>query len=719
MKADIEKLNKARKKAKELLAKMNINEKVGQLSQFGRSIYGGVESYYEDHYKEGKIGSYLGVTGANKTNMVQKNLMSETPHNIPAIFAYDVIHGYKTTFPTPLTQSFSWDTNVVRECASVSAKEAYAAGVKWTFAPMVDIARDPRWGRIMEGYGEDPYLCSEMAKAAVEGYQGDFIGQKDKVIACAKHFVTYGACIGGRDYNSADMSLQTLHDVYIPPFKAAFDAGAATCMAAFNDFNGVPCTCNKYLLKDVLRKQLGFDGVVISDAGAVVELIPHNVCDNVKDAVDLAFNAGIDIIMAFDPFNDNIPELVEEGRINIEDVDKAVERVLVIKELLGLFDDPFVEEEGEQCFFSPEHRAVARDSARRSVVLLKNEEKVLPIEKGAKIALIGPLAENKADVLGSWAGLCEPEKTITVMEGIAGAYGWEKVFYAKGCDIDSSGKSGFDEALHIAKQADVVILAVGESRDMSGEACCRSDLRLPGVQEELISKIAETGKPICAIVFAGRPIVMESWKDSVKSILFAGQTGTETGNAVADIISGEYNPSGRLTCTFPYSVGQIPIYYSALNTGRPALGKIRFEAKYMDAPIEPAYCFGYGLSYTEFEYSNLKLSKKEINKDEFLDISVNVKNIGEFDGEEVVQLYVRDLIGTSARPMKELKGFKKVFVKKGETVKVEFRLHALSLAFHSFDMEYVIEPGEFKIMIGKSSQDIVLEDNFYVKEGII
>lgn len=716
MKAEIDRLNEARRKAKELLARMNITEKTGQLSQFGRSIYGGVESYYEDHYKEGKIGSYLGVTGAKKTNMVQRNLMRETPHHIPAIFAYDVIHGYKTTFPTPLTQSFSWDVDVVRKCASVSAKEAYAAGIKWTFAPMVDIARDPRWGRIMEGYGEDPYLCSEMAKAAVEGYQGDYIGQKEKLIACAKHFVTYGACIGGRDYNSADMSLQTLHDIYIPPFKAAFDAGAATCMAAFNDFNGVPCTCNKYLLKEVLRKQLGFEGVVISDAGAVVELIPHNVCDNVKDAVEMAFNAGIDIIMAFDPFNDNIPALVEEGKIDIEDVDEAVERVLVLKELLGLFEDPFVDEEGEKCFFSPEHRAAARDSARRSMVLLKNEAKVLPIEKGTKIALIGPLCDNKVDVLGSWAGKCEPDKTITVLEGIVDAYGCGNVLHTKGCDIDSDDKSGFEEALNIAKQADVVVLAVGESRDMSGEASCRSDLRLPGVQEDLILKIAETGKPTCAIVFAGRPIVMERWKDSVKSILFAGQTGTETGNAVADILTGVYNPSGRLTCTFPHSVGQIPLYYNSLNTGRPALGKTRFEAKYMDAPVEPAFCFGYGLSYTEFEYLNLQMSKKEINKDEFLDISVDVANLGEYDGEEVVQLYVRDVIGTSARPMKELKGFKKVFVKKGETERVSFRLHASSLAFHNFEMKQVVENGEFILMIGKSSKDIVLEDKFYVKE---
>lgn len=716
MKADIERLEKARKKAKEILAKMNITEKVGQLSQFGRSIYGGVESYYEEHYKEGKIGSYLGVTGAKKTNMVQKNLMNDTPHNIPAIFAYDVIHGYKTTFPTPLTQSFSWDPDVVRECCSVSAKEAYAAGLKWTFAPMVDIARDPRWGRIMEGYGEDPYLSSEMAKAAVEGYQGDYIGQKDKVIACAKHFVTYGACIGGRDYNSADMSLQTLHDVYIPPFKAAFDAGAATCMAAFNDFNGVPCTCNRYLLKDVLRKQLGFEGVVISDAGAVLELIPHNVCDNERDAVELAFNAGIDIIMAFDPFNDNIPALLENGRIKIDDVDEAVERVLVLKELLGLFDEPFVDEEGEKCFFSEEHRAVARDSARRSMVLLKNDDGLLPVGKGVKIALIGPLADNRKDVLGSWAGVCEPDKTVTVLEGLRKAYGSENVLYAKGCDIDSDDVSGFEKALMIAKQADVVFLAVGESRDMSGEACCRSDIRLPGVQEELIDKVAKANENVCAIVFAGRPIVMENWKNSVKSILFAGQTGTETGNAVADILSGEYNPSGRLTCSFPYSVGQVPIYYNSLNTGRPALGKWRFEAKYMDAPIEPAFCFGYGLGYSEFEYSNLVLSHKEIDRNGCLNICVDVKNVGKYDGEEVVQLYIRDVIGSRARPMKELKGFKKVFVRKGETVKVEFVLHASSLAFHNIDMEQVVEPGEFKVMIGKNSNDIVLEDNFYIKE---
>lgn len=708
MKVSTERVIKAKAKAEELLAKMNITEKVGQLSQFGRSIYGGVESYYEDHYEEGKIGSYLGVTGAEKTNRVQKNLIEKTPHNIPAIFAYDVIHGYKTTFPTPLTQSFSWDSGVIKECAAAAAKEAYAAGVKWTFAPMVDIARDPRWGRIMEGYGEDPYLGSVFAEAAVCGYQGDYIGQKDKLIACAKHFVTYGACIGGRDYNSADMSLQTLHDVYLPPFKAAFDAGAASCMPAFNDFNGVPCTCNKYLLKEVLRNQFGFDGLVISDAGAVVELIPHNVCDNEKDAVRLAFNAGIDIIMAFDPFNDNIPALVEEGRIKIEDIDEAVKRVLVIKELLGLFENPFVDEEEEKCFFSPEHRTIARDAAKRSMVLLKNEENVLPLKSNAKIALIGPLADNNADVLGGWAGVCEKDKTVTVLEGLKEAF--DTVLYAKGCDISEEDESGFEEACAVASKADVIVLAVGESRDMSGEASCRSDLTLPGVQEKLINEIAKIGKPICAIVFAGRPIVMENWKDSVKSILFAGQTGTETGNAIADIITGKYNPSGRLTCTFPHSVGQLPVYYNSLNTGRPALGKIRFEAKYLDAPIEPAFAFGYGLSYTEFSYDNLKLSAKEMDANGFIDISVDIKNIGSFDGEEVVQLYVRDMIGSRARPMKELKGFKKVFVKKDETVKAEFRLCASSLAFHNSEMVKVVEPGDFKIMIGKSSQEIVLDD---------
>lgn len=715
MKANKDKIDDAKKFAQNLMSKMTLPQKVGQISQFGRSIYNGNETYYEDHYPEGKIGSYLTISGAEKLNRIQKRLIAETPHHIPALFAYDVIHGYKTTFPTPLTQSQSWEPETVAKAAArVAAKEAYAAGIKWTFSPMVDVARDPRWGRIMEGYGEDPYLCSKFAAATVEGYQGDEIGGEDSIIACAKHFVTYGACIGGRDYNSADMSIQTLFDTYLPPFQAAFDAGAPTCMPAFNDFNGIPCTCNTFLLQDVLRKQMGFDGVTISDFNAVRELMAHNVCDNEKDAVSLAFNAGVDVVMAYNPYNDHIPTLVKEGRVKESDVDAACERILVLKYLLGLFDDPFVDEKKEACFFCEEHRQVARNAAKRCAVLLKNENGVLPVSKDKKIAVVGPLAKDGSAVLGNWAGVCEADKTITVLQGLMECYGKNNIIYAKGCDIEGTRKTGFAPAIRAVKNADIAIVAVGEAQDMSGEAKSRADLRLTGVQEEFIRKVAKTGTPVIVVVFSGRPLVLTDWRDTVQGIIFAGQPGTETGHGIADVVSGDYNPSGRLTCSFPYDVGQIPCYYNSLNTGRPALGKVWYESKYIDMQVEPAYPFGYGLSYTTFQYSNLKLSSTEIYEDDDLEVCVDVENIGDRDGEEVVELYVRDVVGTRARPMKELKGFTKVFLQKGERRTVHLTIKGKTLSFHNWQMQRVVEPGSFKLWIGKNAHEMVLESEFRV-----
>ena len=724
MKIDAKKIEQAKEFAKKLIEKMSLTEKVGQLSQFGNSIYGGVESFFEDHYPEGKVGSYLSIHGVKKLNGVQKRLMEETPNHIPALFAYDVIHGFKTTFPTPLTQSFSWDPwYVAKESARVAAKEAYAAGIRWTFAPMVDISRDPRWGRIMEGYGEDTYLTSEFSAATVEGFQGDEIGAEDTLLACAKHFVTYGACIGGRDYNSVDMSLQTLLDVYVPPFKAAFEAGCLTCMPAFNDFNGVPCTCNTYLLQDVLRKELGFKGVTISDAGAIAELVPHNVCANIKEAVELAFNAGIDIIMAFDPYNDNIPALVEEGKIDIKDVDAAVERVLVLKYLAGIFEKPFVDEKKQECFFSPEHRHVSREVAKRCPVLLKNDNSILPIDENKKILLVGPIGNDPKAILGGWAGPCEPAQTITVLAGLENCFGKENVAFSIGCSIEGSeeDKENIEKAVEAVSEADIVVFAVGEHSGMAGEANSRSDISLPGLQEKLIEAVAEASKqkgvPCVAMIFSGRPLTIFSWRDKVDAILFAGQLGTEGGNAIADILSGDYNPSGRLSCSLPCSEGQIPCYYNSLNTGRPALGKWVFESKYRDLQIEPAYAFGYGLSYTTFEYTELKLSKDKMSQDpdDYILVSVDVQNTGDRAGEEVVQLYIRDMIGSRARPMKELKGFDKIMLAPGEKKTVEFTLKNSGLAFTDWNMKKVTEPGDFSVMISKNAAEPVLFASFKVE----
>lgn len=709
----------AEQKAKALLDQMTLTEKLGQLSQFGTSIYSDKEFYFEDHYPEGKVGSYLTIKGAKKTNRIQKEVMEQSRLSIPVIFADDVIHGFRTTFPTPLALSCSWEPSLAEEGSAVAAKEAYRAGLKWTFAPMVDIARDPRWGRIMEGYGEDTYLCCRFAEASVKGFQGDYIGQKDHLLACMKHYVAYGACIGGRDYNSADMALQTLHEVYLPSFKAGIDAGAATVMSAFHDFNGVPCSANKYLLRDVLRDEYGFDGIVISDAGSIHELVDHGYAEDGADAAGKGFASGVDIVMSGDLYNDHLPEHLEKGTVTMEMVDDAVFRILKLKYLLGLFEEPFVDESMEtECHFCPEHLESTRNSARRSIVLLENRNKTLPIQpkKGLKIAVIGPLQDNKTDVLGGWAGFADPSHTVTLLDGIreAAAELSIEVVSARGCEIVGEDTSGFDEACRVAASADLILATVGENRDMSGEAYCRSELTLPGVQEQLIARLTALGKPVVALVSAGRPMVLSAWKDSVDSLVMMWQLGTETGHAVADVLFGKYNPAGRLTTSFPHSEGQLPVYYNYYSTGRPVRNIRRWEVKYMDAPADPTYCFGYGLSYTDFHYSDLSLSANEMSTDGSLEISCTVTNTGDWDGEEVVQLYVRDLVGCRVRPVKELKGFQKIFLAKGESRRVTFKLEAKELAFFDADMNKIVEPGKFQVWISKNCLANTLEGEFTV-----
>ncbi len=721
----------ARKRAEKLLSTMTLTEKIGQLSQFGTSIYTNDEQTFDDHFAEGKVGSYLTIKGAARTNGIQRDLLKATRLPIPALFADDVIHGYRTTFPTPLAQSCTWNPELTREGCEIAARESYRAGLKWTFSPMVDIARDPRWGRIMEGYGEDTYLCSRFSEAAVRGYQGDgeTIG-KDHILACMKHYIAYGACIGGRDYNTTDLSLGTLHDVYLPPFKAGLDAGAATVMSAFEDINGVPATGNRYWLTDVLRGQLDFEGFVVSDAGAVAELVAHGFAEDLKDAVRLAFGAGCDMIMAGDPYNDYLPQLIEEGKISLEQVDASVLSILTLKYLCGLMDEPTVDENGEDCFFCDAHMDAARRAARETAVLLENDG-ILPLTpaamKGKKLALVGALSgeEGKHHLLGGWSCLCDPAHTVSIEEGIKKAYGADtEIVTLRGCGVlcgeseeeKAAVRTEIRKAAEAAADCDVILVTVGEEAGMAGEANSRSDLSLPGLQGELVEALIATGKPVVLLVSAGRPLILTPYKDRVAALMLIWQMGSEAGDAVADLISGVVSPSGHLTTSQPVCTGQVPIYYNHVNTGRPALGRWPFEAKYRDCQIQPLYPFGFGRSYTTFAYENICLSATEMPRDGEITISLTVRNIGTCDGAAVVQLYIRDLVGCTVRPVKELKGFEKVFLKVGESREVILHLPAARLAFHDPRMNLVVEPGNFKLWIGEDCTDERYEFDFVVKE---
>ena len=702
----------AEKRAAELLSKMSLTEKIGQLSQFGTSIYSDDHKAFEDHFEEGKIGSYLTIRDRKRINEIQKELVEKSPNHIPAIFADDVIHGYKTTFPIPLAQSCAWDEKLVEEGCAVSAKEAYRDGIRWTFAPMVDIARDPRWGRILEGYGEDTYLCRRMARAAVRGYQGK-AGERDKLLACMKHFIAYGAVVGGKDYNSVDMSEEQLRDVYLPPFEDGIDEGAATVMTAFNDLNGVPSTANKKMLTDVLRGEMGFKGFVVSDDGAVEELVNHGYAENDGDAGKKAFNAGTDMLMSGDIYNDNFPEFVKNGEISEEKINKSVLRILTFKYLLGLMDDWKVNENEDTTFFAPEHLAKAKDTAEKTFVLLENDG-VLPIKNAEKIALVGPMARNRRDVMGPWECVGEEERTVTVEEGLKKKFSSSEIICADGCDCETDDMSHIAEAVKVAENADVVIIAAGLRHGTCGEAASMTRLRLSKPQEKLIDEISKLGKPTVLLIFGGRPLVLTEYKDKVNAMMMAWYPGTETGSAVATVLSGEKSPSGRLTASFPVTEGQIPVNYNFFPTGRPAIGVQRFEAKYNDCPIEPLYTFGYGKTYTEFRYSDISLSETKIKEDGKIDVTLTVENVGNYDAYEVVQLYIRDLVASRVRPVKELKGFCKVFVPAGKKEKVKITLEAKELAFCNSDMKKVVEKGKFKLWVAKNALDNTNEFDFEI-----
>ena len=718
--------DKIDRKVDSLLKLMTLEEKIGQLNQYTSAWATGPvspETNKLQQLREGKIGSLLNVKGASKTRAMQEVAM-QSRLRIPLIFGLDVIHGYKTTFPIPLAEAASWDMQVIERAARVAAQEASASGIHWTFAPMVDIGRDARWGRVMEGAGEDTYLASLIAKARVKGFQGNGLGNLDAVMACAKHFAAYGAAIGGRDYNSVDMSDRTLLEVYLPPFKAAVDAGAATFMNSFNDLNGIPATGNRYLQRDILKGQWKFKGFVVSDWGSIGEMIDHGYAMDKPDAALKAITAGSDMDMESRCYTEHLASLVKNKKVPLSLIDDAVRRVLRKKFELGLFDDPyrFSNEEREKATLNnPDNRAAAREVAERSIVLLKNENGLLPLIGSHKnIAVIGPLAKSKIDMLGFWnVQWPDNEDVVTLYEGLEKAVnGKATLLYAKGCEVNDTSHAGFNEALQVAAQADIVIVSVGEKRDMSGEAKSRSDIELPGVQEELIKALHATGKPVVVIINAGRPLVFNWTADHAQAILYTWWLGSEAGNAIANVLFGHYNPSAKLPMTFPRSAGQIPIYYNYYNTGRPAPenDSMRiYTSGYIDLVKSPKFPFGFGLSYTSYKYDNLKLSSRVMKTGQPLQVSFTLTNTGKYSGEEVVQLYLKDEFASVVRPVKELKDFKKLMLKPGESKTVSFIIDREKLSFYNKDLKWTAEPGSFELMIGSSSTDIRLKEKFELK----
>ena len=709
-----------------LLKLMTLEEKIGQMNQYNGpwAATGPLtnDDNLLDQVKTGKVGSMLNVTGVKRTRELQE-LALQSRLKIPLLFGQDVIHGFRTIFPIPLGEAASWDLKAMEDGARVAATEASAAGVHWTFAPMVDIARDPRWGRVMEGAGEDTYLGSLIAKARVKGFQGTGFGDTSAVMACAKHFAAYGAAVGGRDYNSVDMSLRQLHETYLPPFKAAVEAGAATFMNSFNDINGIPATGNKYIQRDILKRDWKFKGFVVSDWGSIGEMINHGYSKDSKEAGMQAANAGSDMDMESRSYTKYLSELVKEGKVKMAVIDDAVRRILRKKFEMGLFADPykFSNEKREQTQWNNlQHRVVARNMAKKSIVLLKNEKQVLPISKQTgSIALIGPFVKAKSDHLGFWSYDWPDDSTriVSLWEGVkAKVSPSTKMLYAKGCGITELDKTGFAEAVATARKADYVILTIGETRDMSGEAKSRSSIQLPGVQEELVKEIVALGKPTVVMISAGRPLVFNWTADHAPAILYTWWLGTEAGNAMADVLFGDYNPSGKLPMSFPRTEGQIPIYYNHYNTGRPAKNDSdrHYRSAYTDLSIYPKYAFGHGLSYSNFDYSDITLSAPSFTAAQSLTATVTLTNKSTRPGTETVQLYIRDITGSVVRPVKELKGFQQVYLKEGESKVISFTLTANDLRFYNDQLQYIYEPGEFKLFIGSSS-DMVKEVGFELK----
>lgn len=727
-------------KITDLLSKMTLDEKMGQLNQYasqwemtGPAPKGNNQQKMLDMIKTGMVGSMLNVTGADATRKAQKLAVENSRLKIPMIFGYDVIHGYQTMFPIPLAEASSWEPELARKSARIAAIEASAAGLQWTFAPMVDIARDARWGRFMESSGEDPYLGSLFAAARVKGFQGDDLSANNTIAACVKHFAAYGFIEAGRDYNTVDISESTLRNVVLPPFKAAADAGAATFMNAFNEIGGTPSTANSHLLRDILKGEWKFDGFVVSDWSSISELLVHGVAADKKDAAKLAITAGSDMDMEGNCYVPNLKKLVEEGTLDIKLVDDAVRRVLRIKYRLGLFDDPYKycdENREKTLIYTKENLQVAREVAQRSIVLLKNEGHLLPLKKdGQKIVLIGELAADKDVPLGSWRAKAITGSAVSLLEGMQSAVAKpSNLSFAKGpvfvsgkslfgteLEFNTTNKTGFAEAVKIAKNADVVVLALGENCFQTGEGRSQADIRMKGLQEELLEAVYAVNKKVVVVLMNGRPLDISWMAENVPSVIEAWHLGSEAGNAIADVLFGDYNPSGKLPVSFPGTVGQVPIYYNHKNTGRPNGGEGNvFWSHYTDAPNDALFPFGFGLSYTTFSYSDLKISSDAISKGEKLQVSVSVKNSGNVSGEEVVQLYIRDLVGSITRPVKELKGFEKISLAAGESKVVNFTIGENDLAFCGADNKFEAEQGDFKLWVGTNSAQ-GLESSFKLK----
>ena len=695
----------------DLMKKMTLEEKIGQLTLFssGYDITGPtMHENYANDIKAGKVGAVFNAYGVKFTTELQKMAVEETRLGIPLLFGYDVIHGHRTIFPIPLGETASWDMDYIEKSARIAAIEATSEGLHWTFAPMIDVTRDPRWGRIAEGSGEDPFLTSMVARAKVRGYQGKDFYDVHTMLACAKHFAAYGAPQGGRDYHTVDMSEIELRNTYLPPFKAAINEGVATFMTAFNELFGVPATGSKYLLTDVLRGEWKFKGFVVTDYTSIKEMIPHGFAKDEKHAGELAINAGVDLDMQSGIFNNHLKNSIDEGKVSIKTIDNAVRRILNLKYELGLFEDPYrysnIERQHENILTS-EHLEFARDFARRSIVLLKNENNTLPLSKDIKsIAVIGPLADSQKDMIGSWSAAGDYKKSVTLLQGIKNKVGENtRILHTIGTGVNDNSREGFSEAIRLAKASDAIVLAIGEHKNMSGEAASRSDINLPGLQEELALELAKIGKPLIVVLMNGRPLTIEKVDQEASAILETWFLGTTAGDAIADVLFGDYNPSGKLPVTFPRNGGQVPTFYNEKNTGRP-YSEQKYTSKYLDVPNTPLYPFGHGLSYTTFKYSEIKLEDTLMSKNKPLLASIIVTNTGDRFGEEVVQLYTRQLVGSITRPVKELKAFKKIGLEPGESFEVTFRLTWEDIAFYNSKNQFVTEPGEFNLFIGTSSQ---------------
>jgi beta-glucosidase len=731
-----------------LMKKMTLEDKIGQLNLPGAGDIVTGQAANSDigkKIKEGKVGGLFNIKGVDKIKAVQKVAVEESRLKIPLIFGMDVIHGYETVFPIPLGLSCSWDMKAIERSAQIAASEASSQGICWTFSPMVDIARDPRWGRIAEGNGEDAYLGSQIAKAMVKGYQGDLKTNRN-IMSCVKHYALYGAAEAGRDYNTTDMSLTRMHNEYLPPYKAAVEAGVGSVMASFNDINGIPATANKYLMTDVLRKQWGFKGFVVTDYTGNNEMIAHGMGD-LQTVTALALKAGVHMDMVGEGFLNTLKKSLQEGKVTQQEIDNACRVILEAKYKLGLFDDPYKycdENRSKTDVFTDANRNEARKIAADCFVLLKNQNNILPLKKSGTIALIGPLADNKENMPGTWSVAANFAKATSVLAGITTVIGDKaKVVYAKGSNLDADaafeeratmfGKSLkrdnraaadiIAEAVNVSSQADVIVAALGEAAEMTGEASSRTSLDIPEAQKDLLKALLKTGKPVILVLFTGRPLTIKWENDNVPAILNVWFGGSESGYAIADVLFGDVNPSGKLTTTWPQNVGQVPLFYNHKNTGRPLNGPWfqKFQSNYLDVSNEPVYPFGYGLSYSSFSYGDVKLSSSSLKGNQTLTASITITNNGRYDGKEVVQLYIRDVVGTNTRPLKELKGFQKIELKAGESKTASFKITSNDLKYYfqtntgSNNVIYDWEAGDFEIMIGGNSRDVKVAKVNWVK----